>query len=258
MQRIIWHWTGGGHRPNDYDRSAYHYIIDGDGDVHEGVHQPEANRRIVNGNDGSTYAAHVGGLNTGSIGVSVAAMVGAQDRPFNAGNAPIREAQITAMVALTARLCGRYGIPVGRRTTLSHAEVGPTLGVPQPGKWDITWLPGTDGVSPAVEVGDTLRSRLQTAMAGGGGGREPLDIAEGSVWVAVNTVMNSMNGIVAGASYQVLYANDESVTLSPLRWTCEPDVRIPTPWFRLGFEQSRMCLAPATFRLTGRLPRVYR
>ena len=165
MKRIIWHWTGGGHNANGTDRRHYHFIIEGDGMVAAGNHPPEANRRIANPRDGSTYAAHTRGANTGSIGIAVAAMRGAQERPFTPGPSPITEAQFFALVKLTSDLCTHYKIPVQRETVLSHAEVQPTLGIMQSGKWDITWLPGMPGPGDPVEVGDRLRGKVAAALA---------------------------------------------------------------------------------------------
>ena len=164
MKRIIMHWTGGGHRANHVDLRHYHYIIEGDGNVVNGDHPPEANRHIAQPNNGSTYAAHTARLNTGSIGVALAAMHQAKDRPFNRGPSPITEAQLDALAKLCADLCAKYDIPVERHTVLTHAEVQPTLKVAQAGKWDITWVPGMVGPGDPVAVGDGLRDRIRAAM----------------------------------------------------------------------------------------------
>jgi N-acetyl-anhydromuramyl-L-alanine amidase AmpD len=165
MNRIVWHWTGGAHKANASDKRHYHFIIEGDGTVVSGNHPPEANATIRNPQNGNTYAAHTRGLNTGSIGIAIAAMRGATERPFSAGPSPITPAQVDALVALTARLCGQYAIPVQRDTVLSHAEVQPTLKVGQRGKWDITWLPNMARVGDPVAVGDGLRDRVIDALS---------------------------------------------------------------------------------------------
>lgn len=156
MKRIIWHWTAGTHTPNAVDLKAYHKVIDGDGKVIDGHFPIEANEVIVKGK----YAAHTLNMNTGSIGLSVAAMVGAKESPFYAGQHPITRAQVDALVALTASLCRAYNIPVTRQTVLSHAEVQGTLGVVQKNKWDITWLPGMQKPGDAHVIGDNLRARV--------------------------------------------------------------------------------------------------
>lgn len=160
MKRIIIHWTAGANTPSSLDLSHYHYVIDGEGRVHEGKWPVSANENPVKGK----YAAHTLNCNTGSIGVSLAAMAGAVERPFSAGKAPITKAQEEALSALLRTLCKQYGIPVSRQAVLTHAEVEPTLGIKQKGKWDICWLPGMSGPRPAVEVGDTIRSRITTKV----------------------------------------------------------------------------------------------
>ncbi len=162
MERIIIHWSAGTHTVSALDRQHYHYIIDDDGDVHAGDHPVSANRGpLVSGR----YAAHTLNCNTGSIGVALAAMAGAVERPFSAGRYPITPAQVDALVALCADLCRTYDIPVSRRTVLTHAEVQPTLGITQRGKWDITWLPGMAGPGAPVAVGDMIRARILAELA---------------------------------------------------------------------------------------------
>lgn len=165
MKRIIWHWTAGGHRANGTDLRAYHVIIEGDGKVVMGNSPISANVRIAKPNDASTYAAHTRGLNTGSIGVAVAAMRGAKERQFDRGPSPITHAQITALIDRTADLCREYGIPVTRETVLSHAEVERTLGVKQRQKWDIMWIPGMAAPGDPIKVGDELRARVAARLA---------------------------------------------------------------------------------------------
>ncbi len=156
LVRVILHWTAGTNVVSSHDKEAYHFIIGGDGSVHDGKHKPEAN---ISTSDGA-YAAHTRGCNTGSIGVAVAGMFGAREAPFHAGAYPIRQVQVDALVRLVADLCRKYGIPVTPRTVLSHAEVQPTLGIIQAGKWDISWLPGMTLPRDPVSVGNELRSRI--------------------------------------------------------------------------------------------------
>lgn len=156
MKRIIIHWSAGSHKVSNLDRKHYHRIIDGEGNVHEGVFPIEANEKPVKGQ----YAAHTLNCNTGSIGVALAAMAGAVERPFNPGRQPITEKQLEALAALCASLAKQYDIPVTRQTILTHAEVQPTLGIKQRGKWDITWLPHMDQPADPVKVGDMLRESI--------------------------------------------------------------------------------------------------
>lgn len=171
LKRIIWHWTAGGHSATDWDRRAYHFLIDGNGTWIEGIHKPEANIRPQPGK----YAAHTLRLNTGSIGIALCGMRHANERPFTPGDRPITEAQIETLLYLTATLCDQYRIPISRQTTLSHAEVQPTLGVQQRQKWDIAWLPGMDGPGDPVAIGDSLRARIQPI-------RRPPSTWAGKIW----------------------------------------------------------------------------
>lgn len=160
LNRVIIHWTGGGHKASILDKQHYHYIIEGDGRIVAGNLPPEAN---LNVNDGA-YAAHTRGLNTESIGVSMAAMAGALDAPLNWGRSPLMPAQVESMCRWVADLCERYAIPVTRKTVLTHAEVFPTLGIKQAGKWDVRCLPGDTKLRDAVEVGDVLRKRITALL----------------------------------------------------------------------------------------------
>ena len=156
LVRIIWHWSAGTYTPGDSECEHYHFFIDGGGTVYAGDHPPEDNLSTSD----DDYAAHVSQFNTGSIGVAVCAMNGAVESPFDPGEYPIRDIQVEALLAVTAKLCDTYAIPVSRSTVLSHAEVQPTCGVPQSGKWDISWIPGMDTPSDPLLVGDELRQRL--------------------------------------------------------------------------------------------------
>lgn len=158
MDRIIVHWTAGANKPNGLDLQHYHKIIDGDGVVHDGKHPISANKgKLVSG----AYAAHTLNCNTGSIGVALAAMAGAQESPFSKGTHPITRAQETSLTKLLVELSDKYSIPVTRETVLTHAEVQPTLGIKQKGKWDITWLPGMAKPGDPLVVGDEIRQRVR-------------------------------------------------------------------------------------------------
>ncbi len=160
MKRIIMHWTGGGYRASVTDRRHYHEIVEGDGARVEGDFLPEANRKIKTGK----YAAHTRKLNTGSIGLAMAAMHGAIETPYKEGRYPITRKQFDAFCEMVAEYCDTYGIKVTRRTVLTHAEVQGTLGVWQRAKWDITVLPSRNGPDDAVEVGDAIRKRVQIEL----------------------------------------------------------------------------------------------
>jgi N-acetyl-anhydromuramyl-L-alanine amidase AmpD len=156
FERIIAHWTAGTHTPSSLDRKHYHFIVSGSGLVVPGtslIHNAYRPAR-------AGYAAHTRGCNSRSIGVSVAAMHGAVEGGTN-GAFPITAVQWNAFTSLIARLCRVYKIPVTPRTVLTHAEVQPTLGIAQRGKWDIAVLP-FDPEQPrgALLVGARMRREV--------------------------------------------------------------------------------------------------
>jgi len=159
MKGIIWHWTGGGYKASTEAREAYHAIIEGDGTVVTGNWPISANEVIV----GDSYAAHTRNSNTGFIGISIACMAGAKERPLSYGKYPPTKKQIAALVKLSAKYCRQYRIPVSYITTLSHAEVEANLGIKQRGKWDITVLPWLKKRG-ALVVGNYLRSRVKKEL----------------------------------------------------------------------------------------------
>ncbi len=160
LHRIVMHWTGGAYGDIAMERDAYHFLIARDGRIVQGTKPPEANADVQNG----VYAAHTWLINTGSIGVAVDAMAGATEVPFDWGSAPITRAQVGGLARCVADLCETYEIPVSRYSTLTHAEVQPTLGVRQRRKWDITVLPGMTRPGDPVSVGDAIRERITDAM----------------------------------------------------------------------------------------------
>lgn len=160
MDRVIVHWTAGGNRASASDRRHYHKLVEYDSTIVDGTEDIEDN--IVT-SDGD-YAAHTLRLNTGSIGVAMCGMRGAQESPFEPGPSPLTEQQFRACAALVADLCREYSIPVTPRTVLTHAEVEPTLGVKQRGKWDITRLPWDDTIRGAIPVGDHFRALVRDLM----------------------------------------------------------------------------------------------
>ena len=162
MKRIIMHWSAGAHRASKEDRAHYHLMIEGGGNVVYGDKPISANAAPLS----KDYAAHTAKLNTDSIGVAVCAMRGARQAPFSPGQYPITEAQVQGLVREVARLAKSYNIPVTRQTILSHAEVQPTLGVRQAGKWDIAWIPGWKSATDPIGVGDHLRALIRAEITG--------------------------------------------------------------------------------------------
>ena len=160
MKRVIMHWTAGAYVASEVDREHYHMVIEGDLDLIKGDYSIKDNEVI----HGSNYAAHTRSCNTGSIGISLCCMAGAVESPFNAGKYPMKKEQVDKLILCVAQLCRVYGIPVTRQTVLSHAEVQPTLGITQAGKWDYTRLPFEPTIIGALPVGDFIRSRVQAIL----------------------------------------------------------------------------------------------
>lgn len=160
VRRIHVHWTAGGHRANATDRASYHVLVEGDGKLVRGDKSIAANAP----GSGMAPASHTLNANTGAIGVSMCAMVGAKERPLDPGPAPLTEAQWNAMVSAVAQLALHYGIPVTPQTVLTHAEVQPNLGIVQRSKWDITVLPFDRATVGHGPVGDRLRREVAAAM----------------------------------------------------------------------------------------------
>lgn len=156
LSRVVAHWTSGTYKPNATDRIHYHYLIDGEGTMHRGDFSPPDNLNTADG----TYAAHTYHANTGSIGIALAAMRGATQQPFSAGDYPITRTQWNHLILAVADLCRRYGILPTKQTVLTHCEVGAHLGIPQRGKWDIARLPFDRGGWSEQPVGDELRARV--------------------------------------------------------------------------------------------------
>lgn len=160
MKRIINHWTGGGGRANSTDKKHYHMLTEHDGNIVKGKEEIEDN--IVT-SDGD-YAAHTRNLNTDSIGLAMCGMIDAKEYPFDPGPAPLTEKQFRNHAILNADMCRTYGIPVTRETVLFHAEVEPTLGVKQNGKWDVTRLPWNSSIVGALSVGDHFREIVREVL----------------------------------------------------------------------------------------------
>ncbi|MEN5275745.1 peptidoglycan recognition family protein [Brucella sp. TWI432] len=160
MKRIICHWTAGTHTANATDKKAYHILIQGDGSVIRGDASIASNSGSIK--DG--YAAHTLNCNTDSIGVSMCAMAGSVESPFNPGKYPITATQWESFIKVTAELAAFYKIPVTPKTVLFHAEVQANLGITQRNKWDVTRLV-FDKKTGAAAIGALMRSDLTLAMS---------------------------------------------------------------------------------------------
>ena len=154
MQRVIVHWTAGGHKASALDRAHYHILIEGDARLVRGIPTIPMNQAPPK----KGYAAHTLNCNSGSIAVSACCMLGSNERPFRPGKSPLTRAQWEMIPRVLADLSRRYGIPVSPKTMLSHAEVQSTLGIKQRGKWDISVLPFDVTVNTAKKAGDLMRA----------------------------------------------------------------------------------------------------
>lgn len=192
--RSITHWTAGGGRASPTDKKHYHRITERDGRIVDG---DEAIRDNIVTSDGD-YAAHTLRLNTGSAGFSMAGMRDARDIDTADwfGPSPINERQFESHCKMLAEFHMDQGIPVTPRTCLTHAEVEPTLGVKQRGKWDFTRLPFKPGLRGALPVGNYMRERVlsYTSVAIPALNNRPI-LREGDKGLFVEEMQELMSGI---------------------------------------------------------------
>ncbi|MCD8377231.1 MAG: peptidoglycan recognition protein family protein [Candidatus Gastranaerophilales bacterium] len=154
MKRIIIHWTAGTGSPNSVDKQHYHYLIDSKGEMHNGDFKPEDNENCTDGK----YAAHTGGGNTGSIGVSMCGMYGFTSAD-NIGKYPLTAKQCERCFKLIAELAKEYNISITPETVMTHYEFGlKNPSTTSAGKIDIVYLPPFPDVA-ASQMGDFIRSK---------------------------------------------------------------------------------------------------
>jgi hypothetical protein len=165
MERIIVHWTAGTYDISDNDTSHYHFLIDKDGVGHIGDNLVSGNARE---DPHGPVTSHCKNCNTGSIGISVAAMGNAIENPFDPGPWPITKIQFLALAVACAELCEAYGIATEETTLLMHGEVQEVLGIAQSGKWDIGRLAfSPDDYKNSAEVGAFLRRIVEKILESG-------------------------------------------------------------------------------------------
>jgi N-acetyl-anhydromuramyl-L-alanine amidase AmpD len=136
-----------------FERGKYHYLIDKDGNVHNGIHRPEDNLNCKDGN----YAPHTAEWNTGSIGIAFCGMAGFLNKK-QVGDYPLTKKQIEAGFKLAAELVHADNISIHQIYT--HYEVG--LMKPHTenrGKIDIIYLPPYPEIKTS-EVGNFIRSKV--------------------------------------------------------------------------------------------------
>ena len=161
MRGLTGHWTAGEHRANATDLRAYHLLTEGDGAPRRGV-----DIRLNSGKLNPGYAAHTLNANTDRIGAAMCGMMGAREAPFDAGPAPLTQAQWDAFVRMSAQVVDFYAIPIGLKTTLFHAEVQANLGITQRNKWDVMRLPFDPALRGARAIGDRWRDEMQAVLGG--------------------------------------------------------------------------------------------
>ena len=163
MKRTIIHWTAGTYKPNSVEFEHYHYLIDYNKDSKEkaqvryGKFKPEDNLDCTSGN---RYAAHTGGGNTGSIGISICGMLGYRDTK-HIGNYPIKPVQMEVCYELCAKLCRRYNIEISKENIMTHYEFGKKNPyTTSRGKQDIIYLASNPSL-PAGKIGDFIRNKIK-------------------------------------------------------------------------------------------------
>ena len=156
MKKIIIHWSAGSYQPNSHDRDCYHFLVDKDGNIHNGKFKPEDNLKCIRGK----YAMHTGGGNTGAIGVAMCAMAGFKDKN-HVGKYPITPKQFEACMKLCANLSKKYNIVISADNIMTHYEFGQKH--PQTtsfGKIDIVYLPPYPWVCQK-DIGSFIRSKIK-------------------------------------------------------------------------------------------------
>ena len=143
QRRVTLHWTGGGLNPNETDISKYHFLVDGLGKRHNGLHQVSDNNPPLRR---GAYAGHVEKANSYNIGVAMCGMFGAtwsEAMKGNYGSYPITHDCLLATIQLLADLCRQYNIPVTKKRLLGHEEWDSIMGRPQ-ARWDVCCIPSLD------------------------------------------------------------------------------------------------------------------
>lgn len=171
-RRIILHWTGGGSRANEVDRKAYHYVVEHDGNIVQGVHPVAHNMQRVWGDN---YAHHTGGFNSFSVGISFAGMKNSVSAA-NPGPAPLKSGQVLAGLRFAAECCDAWNLdPLNPAHVFHHREAWElhrVRGTQNHTKPDITYLPFIPELR-RTETGPWLRRKIAELLDGGAGPPPP-------------------------------------------------------------------------------------
>ena len=164
IERIIVHWDAGNGTMNDYIKKYYHFMVDKNAEIHNGYFTPEDNLDTSD----ERYCPHVGGMNTGSIGVAALGMWG-----FELGKKKsiyeINRLQMEKLFKFVAQLCHKYDLKPIDGVINTHAEIGykvltgkikrTQLTALNVGKQDILYLPYEPELRPE-NVGGYIRNKI--------------------------------------------------------------------------------------------------
>lgn len=152
-RKLCGHWTAGTYNPCADDILAYHYLVDGTGQIFKGKYKIEDNDNCYDGK----YAMHCGGGNTGCIGIAMCSMA-EFDLKNKKTKYPITPKQYESFCALAAYLSINYGIPNINTRIFTHAEFDKRKAKPE-GKIDILYLPFAPQIS-ASKIGNEFRKKV--------------------------------------------------------------------------------------------------
>ncbi|MBR1461157.1 N-acetylmuramoyl-L-alanine amidase [bacterium] len=156
MNKIILHWTAGRYYPTQYEKQFYHFLIDKDGKIHNGIYKPEDNLNCTD----NKYAAHTGGGNTGAIGIALCAMENYKS-PQSVGQYPITAVQFESCMNFCAKLTKKYNIEITPSKVMTHYEFGIcNPDTSSAGKIDITYLPPYSWVAKR-DIGNFIRTKIR-------------------------------------------------------------------------------------------------
>lgn len=160
-KRVIIHWTAGTNQVSSADFQHYHYIVNGDAVVVEGKFPITANENCKADTKGNAlYAAHTGGGNTGSIGVSMCGMANFNGKPEST-KYPLTAVQCERTFKLVAEICKKHNIAITPDTVMTHYEFGQKHPkTSSAGKIDIIYLPPFPNVAKN-DVGDFIRNKVK-------------------------------------------------------------------------------------------------
>jgi hypothetical protein len=161
--RVHWHWAASTYNVTWDVVRHYNAVFDKDGNKHDGGSPPEQQAIYAPPRYG---VSHTFRGNTHAVGLSVAAMAGAEVTNWGTGvvdqgKYPLTWAGIDGMLEETMDLCREFDIKPSPWTTITHCEVQTNIGISQRNKWDIRVLPDNPTkLLGEKEAGDILRARM--------------------------------------------------------------------------------------------------